>query len=266
MPHTQTRKDAHAVTRSKRPAIDDELAKLPGCERIAATRLDRIRRVVDLPDRPVTLDLGCGTGLFAVAFARAGCEIVGVEPYAPAREAAALLGETLGVELQIRDGHAEHIPFEDASFDFVYANQVIEHVADPAASFAEVARVLRPGGAFWFSAISSLCPSQTEIRRFPLFPWYPDRLKRRIMYWARDHHPHLVNHTTTPAINWFTPSKARRLLLANGFSEVWDRWSLRGASEGGGGYRVALRMIRTLPPARLLADMLVRDCSYGARK
>jgi 2-polyprenyl-6-hydroxyphenyl methylase/3-demethylubiquinone-9 3-methyltransferase len=266
MIHTQTHDDAHAATHSKRFVIDDELARLPACERIAAIRLDRIRRVAGLPERPVTLDLGCGSGLYVAAFARAGCDVVGVEPHAATREAAAQLGERLGIELRISDGHAERIPFEDASFDFVYCNQVIEHVADPAASFAEVARVLRPGGAFWFSAISSLCPSQTEIRRFPLFPWYPDRLKRRIMYWARDHHPHLVNYTKTPAINWFTPSKARRMLLANGFSEVWDRWSLRGDSEGGSTYRAALRLIRTLPPARLLADMLVRNCSYGARK
>ena len=266
MIHTQTHEDAPAVTHSKRFVIDDELARLPACERIAAIRLDRMRRVAGLPERPVILDLGCGSGLYVAAFARAGCDVVGVEPHAPTREAAAQIGERLGIELRISDGHAEHVPFEDASFDFVYCNQVIEHVADPAASFAEVARVLRPGGAFWFSAISSLCPSQTEIRRFPLFPWYPDRLKRRIMYWARDHHPHLVNYTKTPAINWFTPSKARRMLKANGFSEVWDRWSLRGESEGGSTYRAALRLIRTLPPARLLADMLVRNCSYGARR
>ena len=31
-------------------------------------------------------------------------------------------------------------------------------------------------------------------------------------------------------------------------------------------YRVALRLIRALPAARVLADMLVRNCSYGARK
>jgi 2-polyprenyl-6-hydroxyphenyl methylase/3-demethylubiquinone-9 3-methyltransferase len=266
MAQRHVQKEAYDAACSGRSEIDDELARLPQRERIVATRLDRMRRVVDLPALPVILDLGCGSGLSVAAFARAGYDVFGVEPHAAKREAAAQLGERLGIELRIRDGHAENIPFADATFDFVYANQVIEHVTDPAASFTEVARVLRPGGALWFSAVSSLCPSQTEIRRFPLFPWYPDRLKRRIMYWARDHRPHLVNHTATPAINWFTPRKARRMLLANGFSEVWDRWTLRGASEGGGPYRFALRLIQTLPAGRLVADMLVRDCSYGARK
>jgi len=146
MIQTQTHEDAPTATHSKRFVIDDELARLPACERIAAIRLDRVRRVAGLPERPVILDLGCGSGLYVAAFTRAGCDVVGVEPHAPTREAAAQIGERLGIELRISDGHAEHIPFEDASFDFVYCNQVIEHVADPAASFAEVARVLRPGG------------------------------------------------------------------------------------------------------------------------
>jgi SAM-dependent methyltransferase len=41
-----------------------------------------------------------------------------------------------------------HLPFEDATFDLVYCKQVLEHVAHPAPLLAEVARVLRPGGAF----------------------------------------------------------------------------------------------------------------------
>ena len=55
----------------------------------------------------------------------------------------------------------------------------------------------------------------------------PDRLKRSIMIWARDHAPELVGHTRTPAVNWFTRGKARRELTSAGFVEVWDRWDLR---------------------------------------
>lgn len=39
------------------------------------------------------------------------------------------------------------LPFENATFDIVYANFVIEHLAEPAAAFAEWRRVLRPDGA-----------------------------------------------------------------------------------------------------------------------
>jgi len=42
------------------------------------------------------------------------------------------------------------LPFHDASFDLVTANMVVEHLADPAAQFGEIARVLVPGGIFLF--------------------------------------------------------------------------------------------------------------------
>jgi SAM-dependent methyltransferase len=45
-------------------------------------------------------------------------------------------------------GVGEAIPWADASFDLVFADNVAEHLADPAAVFAEVARVLKPGGRF----------------------------------------------------------------------------------------------------------------------
>jgi SAM-dependent methyltransferase len=47
-------------------------------------------------------------------------------------------------------GPTGHLPFEDGSFDACVSNYVLEHVAEPAAHFAEVARVLRPGGRYVF--------------------------------------------------------------------------------------------------------------------
>jgi SAM-dependent methyltransferase len=45
---------------------------------------------------------------------------------------------------------ASRLPFADGTFDLVTANMVVEHLDDPEAQFREVARVLRPGGAFLF--------------------------------------------------------------------------------------------------------------------
>ena len=45
---------------------------------------------------------------------------------------------------------AGHLPFADESFDLVTANMVLEHLPDPVSVFAEVARVLMPGGRFVF--------------------------------------------------------------------------------------------------------------------
>lgn len=48
--------------------------------------------------------------------------------------------------LEFRQADVCHLPFDDAAFDLVFYHHVIEHVADPARSLEEIARVLRPSG------------------------------------------------------------------------------------------------------------------------
>ncbi len=59
------------------------------------------------------------------------------------------IGEFPGVEVR---GDAHHLPFQDAAFDAVVVQQVIEHVSEPARVLAEARRVLRPGGLAFISA------------------------------------------------------------------------------------------------------------------
>lgn len=43
---------------------------------------------------------------------------------------------------------AEHIPYDDSTFDIVFSDNVLEHLDNPEEVFAEVRRVLKPGGTF----------------------------------------------------------------------------------------------------------------------
>ena len=94
------------------------------------------------------LDVGCGEGRFAAELARVGARVVGVdvaqEPLRRARERDPQLDLRLTPPL----GEWE---LEDASFDAVWAGEVIEHVADTAAWLSEIRRVLRSGGSLLLS-------------------------------------------------------------------------------------------------------------------
>lgn len=94
------------------------------------------------------LDVGCAEGRFAAELARAGIDVVGVDvAQEPLRRASARYD---GLDLRLVP-LAGRWPLEDASFDAVWAGEVIEHVADTAGWLSEIRRVLRPHGRLLLS-------------------------------------------------------------------------------------------------------------------
>lgn len=96
------------------------------------------------------LDFGCGDGRFAVAFAKEGAaKVTGIDA---SEKMIGLAKKRLesepreNVEFIVADG--KDLPFEDNSFDIVFANYVIVHFKDLREPFAEIFRVLKPGGSF----------------------------------------------------------------------------------------------------------------------
>jgi 2-polyprenyl-3-methyl-5-hydroxy-6-metoxy-1,4-benzoquinol methylase len=111
--------------------------------------LERVARMShDLARSPHVLDVGCGEGHFAAALGREGAEVVAIDVAAePLRRALAHAPE-LDVRLVEPEGE---LPFEEASFDVVWAGEVIEHVADTSRWLSEARRVLRSGGTLLLS-------------------------------------------------------------------------------------------------------------------
>jgi SAM-dependent methyltransferase len=90
---------------------------------------------------PRVLDVGCGNGENLAMLASFGYETAcGVEYDERACAAARSLG------FEVKAGSAEAIPYPDGAFDVVFLRHVIEHVLEPEEAFAELRRVLRPGG------------------------------------------------------------------------------------------------------------------------
>jgi SAM-dependent methyltransferase len=97
-------------------------------------------------DRPtLVVDLGCGTGLSSRWAARWSNEVVGVEPSADMRARAAEV--TTAANVRYAAGWSSATDLPDGCADLVLAVQAL-HWMEPTGTFAEVARLLRPGGVF----------------------------------------------------------------------------------------------------------------------
>jgi 2-polyprenyl-6-hydroxyphenyl methylase/3-demethylubiquinone-9 3-methyltransferase len=100
------------------------------------------------------LDLGCGAGLAAEAFARKGCTVLGVDASGEAIRAAEAHAAGSGLGLSYRVGAAEDLVAEGQRFPVVTALEVVEHVPDPGAFVSTLAQLLEPRGLLFLSTLN----------------------------------------------------------------------------------------------------------------
>jgi SAM-dependent methyltransferase len=92
------------------------------------------------------LEIGSGTGVHARLLAEAGANLSAVDLTPTAVDLTRKRLELHGLTADVREADAEHLPFDDASFDFVWSWGVIHHSESTENVAREIARVLRPGG------------------------------------------------------------------------------------------------------------------------
>jgi 2-polyprenyl-6-hydroxyphenyl methylase/3-demethylubiquinone-9 3-methyltransferase len=100
------------------------------------------------------LDVGCGGGYLCEEFARAGFDVTGIDPSRNTLAAANAHAAQNRLSICYQEGSAEKIPFDGASFDHVSCCDVLEHVDDIGRAISEIARVLKPGGLFFYDTIN----------------------------------------------------------------------------------------------------------------
>ena len=127
------------------------------------------------------LDVGCGAGVEVVRFARAGARVTGVDI---AESAIALARKNLsqhGLSARLEVADAEHLPYADNSFDFVFAHGVVQYTGNDRAMVAEIHRVLRPGGLAvfqgynrisWLNVLSKVMKTPLEHEDAPVLKRY----------------------------------------------------------------------------------------------
>ena len=107
-----------------------------------------IRRVKEYSDtrRMKVLDIGTGPGLFPIILGKDGHEVVAIDYSDGMLEMARKNCAEAGVECDLRKMDAQHLEFEDDSFDLVVSRKVMWNLPDPVGAYREWLRVLKPNG------------------------------------------------------------------------------------------------------------------------
>jgi SAM-dependent methyltransferase len=100
--------------------------------------------------RGTVVEIGAGHGLNFPHYPPEVAGVVAIEPEPTLRSGAEAAGATVHVPIRVLAGVAEQLPLEDESADAVVASLVLCSVPDQARAFAEIRRVLRPGGELRF--------------------------------------------------------------------------------------------------------------------
>jgi 2-polyprenyl-3-methyl-5-hydroxy-6-metoxy-1,4-benzoquinol methylase len=116
-------------------------------ERVFEARESRLRKALALleqePRKGRLLDVAAGSGIAAEALTDQGWEVTGLEISEQLAEQIRARGR---IETVMHDLATGPLPFDDGSFQAVFAGEIIEHLVDTAGFIAELHRVLWPGG------------------------------------------------------------------------------------------------------------------------
>jgi len=131
---------------------------------VVAEGIAEIARELRLVPGGTLLDLACGRGAYGLLIARdAGARVIGVDFSAEAvREAGEQAVQLWADEAEFRVGDLTGCGLPDASVDAVLCTDAIQFPDDPAAGYAEIRRVLRPGGRV---ALTSWEPVERDDQR-----------------------------------------------------------------------------------------------------
>ena len=117
-------------------------------------RLRYIDEHAAIPGKKI-LDVGCGGGILSESMARMGASVTGIDMGKAPLSVAKLHALESGLEIDYQHITAEQLAAQQAgTYDIVTCMEMLEHVPDPASVICACARLVKPGGAVFFSTIN----------------------------------------------------------------------------------------------------------------
>ena len=151
----------------------DSWFETPEGKKVKALELDTLLRMVGDVEGRKMLEVGIGTGLFAMEFRARGAEVVGIDPAPRMVEIARLRG------FDVQIAYGENLPFPDDSFDIVFSMTAMENSHDPKKFLSEMVRVTKKDGIVVVAVLNLL--SLYGLYR-KLFGWKKQNLIFRNMH------------------------------------------------------------------------------------
>jgi SAM-dependent methyltransferase len=165
-----------------------------------------------IPGDARIVEIGCGTGQMCLYLSRADRLVVGADLARASLELGAAAARRFGLDrVGFVETDLQRPALRAGAFDVVYSSGVLHHTPDPRASFARIARLVRPGGTIVVGVYNAIARVPLRLRRtvarltgFRIIPFDPvlrdrrDEPARREA-WLRDQYQHPEEHRHTLA-------------------------------------------------------------------
>ena len=173
------------------------------------------RYIADWKDLAV-LDVGCGGGFTCEFMAKLHANVSGVDSSESSIAQAQAHAEAQNLKINYQCGSALHLPYPDNSFDVVTCVDVLEHIPDWGRAVAQIHRVLKPGGHFFFDTINR------------------NALSALVLIYIFEYVLRLIPRGTHDARLFIKPAELRAKLALTGFAAIhmtgflvlWLSWKL----------------------------------------
>jgi len=193
---------------------------------------EEIPQLLDLRDASSVLEVGCGSGGYALHLAdKVGCRIVGLDTNASGVRNANQLALARGLASRAHFEECDaskKLPFDDDTFDAVFANDVLCHLPGRPKVLEEMFRVLKPGGRMLFSdalVVGGLLTYEEIATRSSIgfYVYSPPGENERLIERAGFHHFRVTDTTESAARiakQWYHARETRKeeLIAAEGNS------------------------------------------------